>query len=752
MHLTRKRKGGAMDDVAGTKELDYASDLQLIKSMHEDDSFWDRIFDAKLDFLNNGGDPRQAGCVRPEIAESWINSRNFGLNPDQPDLGEYITEQAYEETLAENAEIVAAAKSLIRNIESLNLQNDYMFELLDVNGTPLVQIGNLWLHRFAGPNYQCNESNMGTNAHTLCMRHKKPFVLIGPEHYCFALHGLIACAAPIIDQFGASVGALALTQPTSDELLSTANKKILIHAMSLVSSLAITLSDQLRISGYDAQLAETESRYSKASLEAQRYETISQNLMNTVKDGILICDAGDTISLATPEAARIFKTSPEELLGTNVNALINDSRTFEEVIEQGGHSTFDVDGMPLEAKISRIYGGDHDFEDYIIALKEAKRATLGASRGKLGDAADITFKDILGKSYQITKAKKLASRFARSRENILLSGESGTGKELFAQAIHNQACPEGPFMSINCAAIPPRLIESELFGYESGSFTGAERGGKPGKIELADGGTLFLDEIGDMPLELQATLLRVLENKRIIRVGGKSYKQIDFRLVAGAHRRPAPAARPRGRCALLRALLPQRVPHEDGQRQGVAFQRGIAVREHLRLAGERAPAQACHLLRLLHVRERRHLHRRLPQLHRPGQRPAQQRGRRGGRTGGRCRGPFAKRIVFSYQGAGRAGRRPRGRGPCRDEQDAAHPLPQRARGHRHQRGHHAGRRQHRRRGRHPRYQQGHAVPQAQGEPVALLRRTAALLRAAGPGSEKPIGLEMSVKHLLQPDQ
>ena len=535
MHLTRKRKGGAMDDVAGTKELDYASDLQLIKSMHEDDSFWDRIFDAKLDFLNNGGDPRQAGCVRPEIAESWINSRNFGLNPDQPDLGEYITEQAYEETLAENAEIVAAAKSLIRNIESLNLQNDYMFELLDVNGTPLVQIGNLWLHRFAGPNYQCNESNMGTNAHTLCMRHKKPFVLIGPEHYCFALHGLIACAAPIIDQFGASVGALALTQPTSDELLSTANKKILIHAMSLVSSLAITLSDQLRISGYDAQLAETESRYSKASLEAQRYETISQNLMNTVKDGILICDAGDTISLATPEAARIFKTSPEELLGTNVNALINDSRTFEEVIEQGGHSTFDVDGMPLEAKISRIYGGDHDFEGYIIALKEAKRATLGASRGKLGDAADITFKDILGRSYQIAKAKKLASRFARSRENILLAGESGTGKELFAQAIHNQACPEGPFMSINCAAIPPRLIESELFGYESGSFTGAERGGKPGKIELADGGTLFLDEIGDMPLELQATLLRVLENKRIIRVGGKSYKQIDFRLVAATN-------------------------------------------------------------------------------------------------------------------------------------------------------------------------------------------------------------------------
>ncbi|MEG0323205.1 MAG: sigma 54-interacting transcriptional regulator, partial [Raoultibacter sp.] len=174
-------------------------------------------------------------------------------------------------------------------------------------------------------------------------------------------------------------------------------------------------------------------------------------------------------------------------------------------------------------------------EGYIISLEATSPVVLGASRGKVGDCADITFKDILGKSQQITKVKSLAERFARSNENILLTGESGTGKELFAQAIHNQARPHGPFMSINCAAIPPRLIESELFGYESGSFTGAERGGKPGKIELADGGTLFLDEIGDMPLELQATLLRVLENKRVIRVGGKAYKQIDFRLVAATN-------------------------------------------------------------------------------------------------------------------------------------------------------------------------------------------------------------------------
>ena len=525
-----------MDSTTDSWDIDYANDLQLIKSMHEDDSFWDCIFDAKLDFLNNGTDPHLADCVRPEIADSWINSRNNGLKPDEVDLGEYITEEAYEDALAKNAEIVNTTKTLLRSIESLSLQNDYIFELLDSNGTPLIQIGNLRLHRFAGLNYRCNEHNMGTNAHTLCMRHKKPLVIIGPEHYCFSLHGLIACAAPVINQFDTSVGALTLTQPIPNGSLTSANEKVLVHAMSLVSSLATAINGQLKLREYDIQLAETESKYSKASLEAQRFEVITQNIVNTVKDGILVCDAEDTITLATPEAAHVFKTSPDELLGMNVNSLINDNRSFEEVIKQGGRSSFVVDKAPYEAKVSRIYGSEKDFNGYIISLKEAKPlASLGASQGKIGDKATTTFEDILGKSPQIAKTKELAVRFAQSRENILLTGESGTGKELFAQAIHNKTCATGPFMSINCAAIPPRLIESELFGYESGSFTGADRGGKPGKIELADGGTLFLDEIGDMPLELQATLLRVLENKRVMRVGGRAYKQIDFRLVAATN-------------------------------------------------------------------------------------------------------------------------------------------------------------------------------------------------------------------------
>lgn len=155
---------------------------------------------------------------------------------------------------------------------------------------------------------------------------------------------------------------------------------------------------------------------------------------------------------------------------------------------------------------------------------------------KPGSETDYSFSSIIGESNRMEHARKLAGRFAPSSANILLIGESGTGKELFAQAIHQQSRPSGPFMGLNCAAIPRNLLESELFGYDGGAFTGAKKSGSQGKIELAEGGTLFLDEIGDMPLETQAVLLRVLEDKQVMRVGGSRYRPIDFRLIAATNR------------------------------------------------------------------------------------------------------------------------------------------------------------------------------------------------------------------------
>lgn len=149
----------------------------------------------------------------------------------------------------------------------------------------------------------------------------------------------------------------------------------------------------------------------------------------------------------------------------------------------------------------------------------------------------ITFEDIIGMSSEIMTVKDYAKRISRGKSTVLIQGESGTGKELFARAIHYESDRKNrPFVAINCTAIPENLIESELFGYEEGAFTGARKGGKIGKFELANKGTIFLDEIGDMPLNLQAKLLRVLQGNMIERVGGNTTIPVDVRIIAASNK------------------------------------------------------------------------------------------------------------------------------------------------------------------------------------------------------------------------
>jgi transcriptional regulator with PAS, ATPase and Fis domain len=149
---------------------------------------------------------------------------------------------------------------------------------------------------------------------------------------------------------------------------------------------------------------------------------------------------------------------------------------------------------------------------------------------------EITFDHIIGTSDAIINIKNQARKVAASNSTVLILGETGTGKEIFARAIHAASPYAGkPFVALNCGAIPESLLESELFGYDEGAFTGARRGGKPGKFELANGGTIFLDEIGNMSLYLQAKLLRVLQEKQIERVGGTQLIAVDVRIIAATN-------------------------------------------------------------------------------------------------------------------------------------------------------------------------------------------------------------------------
>jgi transcriptional regulator with PAS, ATPase and Fis domain len=174
-----------------------------------------------------------------------------------------------------------------------------------------------------------------------------------------------------------------------------------------------------------------------------------------------------------------------------------------------------------------------------MQLTEANRQlkrNFDAARKELGRTATFKFDNIVCQNKTLKATVARAKKIANSPSTILLTGESGTGKEVFAQAIHNASDrEEGPFIPINCGAIPKELVQSELFGYEAGAFTGADRKGRMGKFEIADGGTLFLDEIGDMPLKMQINLLKVIADRSVVRIGGAKQIPVDVRLIAATN-------------------------------------------------------------------------------------------------------------------------------------------------------------------------------------------------------------------------
>ena len=182
---------------------------------------------------------------------------------------------------------------------------------------------------------------------------------------------------------------------------------------------------------------------------------------------------------------------------------------------------------------------EHEGKDYgtVLIMKSISEASNIASKLLHESDYKVDFSDIVGESKAIQDVISFSYKIADSDSTVLIRGESGTGKELFARAIHNQSSRRnGPFVAINCGAIPETLLESELFGYEDGAFTGAKKGGQVGKCQLANGGTLFLDEVGDIPIFLQVKFLRMLQERTIERVGGNKNIPIDIRVIAATNR------------------------------------------------------------------------------------------------------------------------------------------------------------------------------------------------------------------------
>lgn len=273
--------------------------------------------------------------------------------------------------------------------------------------------------------------------------------------------------------------------------------------------------------------------------------------------GVLFCDSAGVIRFVNKAYASLLGKSPAEILGQNIISVIPHSRAMlvmragkpelGELCQLGpGVAPVIVNRLPVRDRDGQIAGmisqalfnDPEELRNLSIKIDQlGRKLTHYQRRFEAGMAAQYTFASILGESEATRRLKRQAQSYARLDESVLILGATGSGKELFAHAMH-AASPRarGPMVCINCAAIPKDLFESELFGYARGAFSGARREGKIGQIELADNGTLFLDEIGEMPAEIQAKLLRVLESRAVFRLGAVNGREIDFRLIAATNR------------------------------------------------------------------------------------------------------------------------------------------------------------------------------------------------------------------------
>ncbi|GED16018.1 sigma-54-dependent Fis family transcriptional regulator [Aneurinibacillus migulanus] len=273
--------------------------------------------------------------------------------------------------------------------------------------------------------------------------------------------------------------------------------------------------------------------------KAQRYQTI----LNYAYEGVIAVDQTGRISVFNTAAQETLSISKPNVIGCSILDIVPAGKFRNMLLSSDEYQEDIITYQSVQLAVKKVgiflrdkkVGDVVTFQD-VTGIQEMERKI----RKKIhlrGHVAKHTFDDILYRSTKIRETIEIAKHFSKADSNILIVGETGTGKEMFAQSIHNHSKRKnGPFVAINCAALPENLLESELFGYVEGAFTGAMKGGKPGFFELAHGGTIFLDEIGEISHKLQSRLLRVLQEREIVRIGDDKVIPIDVRILAATNK------------------------------------------------------------------------------------------------------------------------------------------------------------------------------------------------------------------------
>lgn len=427
--------------------------------------------------------------------------------------------------LEEKRELILAAEPFMNQLYSFVKGSNFFSILTDEEGCILSVIGDedILSEAFSLrmiPGAYMDEASIGTNAMGTSLAEGMPVQVSGEEHFIKAYHRWTCSGAPIRDISGKIIGALDLTGYSEN---------VHPHTLGMVVAAANAIERMLQVKNY--------------SEEAVLSKLYTETIIDSIQAGILTADLDGNLKVVNKYVANMFGYTQEEMKKIKIWNLFEGWEKVKHVIlsknnfadedvfinSRKNKLRFNLSAYPVVDKKGNI-------RDIVFVFKEVKKVRKLANK-IMGRQAIYTFDKIIGKNEDFLKTVEFAKKVSDSKSTILIMGESGTGKEVFAQAIHNYSNrSEEPFIAMNCGAIPKNLIESELFGYEEGAFTGAKRGGHPGKFEIADGGTIFLDEIGEMPLDMQTRLLRVIEEGTVRRIGGTEEIIVDIRIIAATNK------------------------------------------------------------------------------------------------------------------------------------------------------------------------------------------------------------------------
>ncbi len=461
--------------------------------------------------------------LKQEIIKSHERSKAYGIDPEKrsPDQKQ-LTQEELEKRCIQNKDLLEVGCEYITEFYDLLSPDLFIIAIVDKEGYILHLSGNAAIQeKFAAGNYAPGfrflEKDVGTTATSLCLEKEIPVQLNDKGHYCILAHGYTSCAAPIFGAENRLQGAFVVSG--KDELAHN-------HTLVMVTSAARSIERQIRLI--------------RRNRELSLYSGFLGNVLESAETGLLILGNDMRIWRANRKARQTLKE--DRLEGRPLSLLRGLSIDPEDVYNRPElwkekESTIRRPGKVIHLIYSAqpVLSDDNRRLGIVLVFEEFQHIKKISDKLS-GNNAYFTFKDLVGTSPGFLKTLHLAQRAADTDSTVLLMGETGTGKELFAQSIHNAGrLRKQPFIPVNCGAIPGELMESELFGYVDGAFSGALKGGRPGRFELADGGTLLLDEIGDMPHNMQVKLLRVLQTGEVQRIGSTRLTKVSVRIIAATN-------------------------------------------------------------------------------------------------------------------------------------------------------------------------------------------------------------------------